>query len=127
MEKHLRCGELYAEKKAFEEAIIAGQSVPCPQCGLSGRKDDTGGEVCTHMRCASCNTEWCYCCGKSVDEVDKARRSGLAAGEPLYGHNEDWESNPKRCPMYLHHIMEVDDEWNKAINEEIEAENQGAD
>ena len=27
------------------------------------------------------------------------------------GHNEDWETNTRRCPMHLGAIGDVDDDW----------------
>lgn len=54
---------------------------------------------------------WCYVCGLNVDACDKAPRVGAAGAEPIYGHNQDWDTNPRRCPMYLHQISDVDEEW----------------
>ncbi len=46
----------------------------------------------------------------------KHRTAGAAAGEPLYGHNEDWETNVHRCPMYLGHVEEIDETWEQEEN-----------
>ena len=51
------------------------------------------------MNCENCGMSWCYCCGMSEADADKAPREGSASQEPLYGHNEDWQTNKKRCPM----------------------------
>lgn len=104
---HLQCSALRREKTAFDEAILAGSGMACPGCNVVGRKDGT----CTHMTCSGCATVWCYLCGLSVDDCDKAPRYGEASQEPIYGHNEGWEENPKRCPMYISMIAEVDGEW----------------
>ena len=55
------------------------------------------------MHCVACDTDWCYLCGLGVDDpnMDRAPRTGQAAADPLYGHNEDWEINTRRCPMFL--------------------------
>lgn len=106
-ETHLLCYELRDEKEAFDKAIVAGNGMPCPGCGVVGRKDG----MCTHMICSGCEQEWCYLCGLSVDDCDKAPRTGDAADEPIYGHNEDWETNPLRCPMYINKIAEIDEDW----------------
>lgn len=106
--QHLMCHDLRAEKAAFDQAIAAGNGMPCPGCGIVGRKDG----MCTHMSCPGCGTVWCYLCGLSVEECDKAVRSGAAADEPIYGHNEDWMNHPTRCPMYITMLAGVDDDWN---------------
>jgi len=81
----------------------------CPSCGVSGRKDD----ACTHMTCVKCHTQWCYCCGLSVDDADKSReRERRGGGDPsLFEHNKHFEINSKRCPMYLSQIGQVDEDW----------------
>jgi hypothetical protein len=107
LERHLSCVALREEKAAFEKALADGGGQTCPGCGVVGRKDG----MCTHMTCQECSTVWCYICGLSVDECDKAPRVGSASREPIYGHNEDWKTNPKRCPMYLSSISDIDEEW----------------
>ena len=104
---HLKCSALREEKSAFDNAIAFGGGMPCPGCGVVGRKDG----MCTHMSCSGCSTVWCYLCGLSVEDCDKAPRYGEASKEPIYGHNEDWEENEKRCPMYISMIANVDEEW----------------
>ncbi|CAB9507992.1 expressed unknown protein [Seminavis robusta] len=104
---HLKCSALSKEKAAFDAAIQAGAGMPCPGCGVMGRKDG----MCTHMTCEGCETDWRYLCGLSVEECDKAPRRGVASSEPIYGHNEGWKTNPKRCPMYMNLIAKVDDDW----------------
>jgi hypothetical protein len=113
---HLKCSALRDEKAAFDEAILSGSGMPCPGCGVIGRKDG----MCTHMTCSGCSTVWCYLCGLSVEDCDKAPRYGEASREPIYGHNEDWAEKPGRCPMYISMIAEVDDSWN--FEEELDDE-----
>jgi hypothetical protein len=105
MAEHFECEELASAKTAVEKALDEGGVMPCPGCGLLGRKDG----ACTHMQCVKCATVWCYFCGDDANKCDKASRTGAAASEPLYGHNEDWETNEHRCPMYLSAICEVDE------------------
>ena len=31
----------------------------------------------------------------------------------MYQHNTDWDTNEKRCPMYLTNIAEIDDRYNE--------------
>lgn len=89
----------------------------------------------------------------SETDCDKAPRRGAAAAQPIYGrvvllkcfvlffiayiflrtgHNEDWENNVNRCPMYLTMICHVDDSWpdpddwgaadgNQDIEEDVDA------
>lgn len=108
MMEHFTCEALANEKKAFDDAIENGQKLPCPKCGLSGMKDDS----CTHMTCPTCFQVWCYFCGKPVEDCDKA--SGGANN--IFDHNHNWDTNPKRCPMYFTQIQDIDQRW--ADNEE---------
>mmetsp|Transcript_12667 Transcript_12667/g.12764 ORF Transcript_12667/g.12764 Transcript_12667/m.12764 type:complete len:86 (+) Transcript_12667:480-737(+) len=75
---HQMCVELYPLKTKIENAIEEGEFRRCPQCGLSGRKD----EYCTHMTCSVCQTVWCYFCGKKEVDCDKDY-----PGNNIYAHN----------------------------------------
>jgi hypothetical protein len=104
---HNLCIKLRKPKDLIEEAIEEGSKMRCPGCKLAGRKDDS----CTHMTCTKCSTEWCYVCGLSVKDCDKAfPRPGRRVND-IYLHKRDWEVNEKRCPMYLTQILEVDMNW----------------
>lgn len=107
MIRHLDCGAQSVNKRLFDAAIAAGNTVPCPGCGLEGRKDG----MCTHMTCQNCGTDWCYLCATRVEELDMAPRTEAASSELIYGHNQDWQTNPRRCPIYMSSISEVDPEW----------------
>ena len=96
-------------KDRFEDIIENSVKASCPKCGIKGMKDD----ACTHMTCDNCGQIWCYICGKGVEVVDKE-----PGHDNIYGHNEDWDTNPDRCPMYLMHISEVDDRWDFNTDEE---------
>jgi hypothetical protein len=100
--KHFICAELFEMKSKIEKAIEDGSKVNCPKCGTGGRKDDN----CTHMTCVKCNNLFCYFCGLSVDDCDKDSEN-----DNIYGHNSDWPTNQKRCPMYLTEIADVDENW----------------
>lgn len=101
------CASLREAKHKVDMALDTGQKMPCPGCGLAGRKD----EACTHMGCPRCHTSWCYLCGFSFDECDKKPpRLGQPAND-IFLHNTDWETNPRRCPMYLTQILDVDPAW----------------
>ena len=116
-EKHLLCHALSEEKAKFDLALAAGNGVACPGCGIVGRKDG----MCTHMTCAGCTTVWCYLCGLSVEDCDKAPRE---RGEPIFGHNEDWQADPERCPMYIGLIGQVDETWEDLAEEADIAEDE---
>lgn len=117
--RHLGCGALRVEKKLFDEALQKGSSMACPSCGVLGRKDG----MCTHMSCA-CGTIWCYVCELGEGECDKAPRKGSVACTPvasearMYAHNEDYEYNWKRCPMYLNLLQNVDEGWGNLKGED---------
>ncbi|CAF2132590.1 unnamed protein product [Rotaria magnacalcarata] len=105
MEKHFKCVELADDKRELDRYVELGQKVPCPNCGLAGMKDD----ACTHMTCLKCSQLWCYFCGKKVEDCDRARDSNNG----IFDHNHNWNLGPKRCPMYLTQIHELDNRWPK--------------
>jgi hypothetical protein len=80
----------------IEEVSYRAQSVPCPACGVRSQKN----ENCTHMVCSNlkCGTRYCYCCGLARGDCDGALPNGYGT------HNQDWQTNPLRCPMYLHYL-----------------------
>ena len=86
-------------KEQWDKVLEEGQNMYCPSCKLGGRKD----ENCTHISCESCGEYWCYFCGHGVSDL------GV---EDLYEeHNEGWQNDSSRCPMYMNEINEVDDRW----------------
>jgi len=101
---HFECAELRPYKLAFETAIESGVKVPCPSCGLAGVKDG----ACAHMTCPRCDTLWCYLCGLDVKDCDKPQGTDPNS---IYQHNVDWETNPRRCPMWLDQVNRVDSRW----------------
>jgi len=101
---HEICAELGPYKRMIENAIHKGTGSTCPSCGHLGRKDD----ACTHIRCVKCQDRYCYVCCLSEASCDKED-----ATRNIYSHNVDWDINPKRCPMYLFQVNEVDDRWSE--------------
>ncbi|CAI2365630.1 unnamed protein product [Moneuplotes crassus] len=99
---HQKCLEYKFMKEEWEKAMEMATKRHCPGCKIGGRKD----EACTHMICDSCGTNWCYVCGKKEDDLDK-----LDPNEGIHSHNEDWDTNPKRCPMFLMQIGDLDQRW----------------
>ena len=89
-------------KEEWDKAIEDGSQRHCPQCGIACMKDDE----CTHIKCPKCKTNWCYVCGEASYNCDTSDYSG-----DLFRHNDDWKTNPKRCPMNLCYISEVDSRW----------------
>lgn len=110
MDDHFVCAEREAElgafKTAWEEAIEMGIKQPCPSCGHNGVKDD----ACTHMTCEACNTVWCYVCGLNCAS-DECSKEPIADMLPCYQHNHNWQSDERRCPMYLTEINQLDPAW----------------
>ena len=91
-------------KDKWDKAINDGQTRKCPGWGERSQKN----LGCTHMRWwnTKCNIEWCYVCGIASKDLD------TESGHPyICGHNSDWETNSKRCPMYLHYISEIDNRY----------------
>ena len=97
------CHELRANKQMIEKAIESGCQQHCPYCQLTGIKDDG----CTHIVCQRCEQPWCYLCGLKEHECVV----GENVEPSLSAHNEDWQSNKNRCPMYLYNIHELDVQW----------------
>lgn len=109
--RHFECSKLGHHLFKLEDAIDKGMKSKCPKCGLGGMKDDG----CTHIACAKCGTNFCYICGLSEKDCDKADPSGS-----IFSHNADWEKNKKRCPMYLSQISEIDQSWPENDDESLE-------
>jgi len=111
------CAPFQKWKTQIEALVEANSMRECPnirinedksvtRCGYRGVKD----EGCTHMTCARCREQWCYLCGKTLAQLDKSADSKGS----IYGHNVNWKINSNRCPMFLHHIAEVDSKWPNA-------------
>ncbi|CAI2374520.1 unnamed protein product [Moneuplotes crassus] len=109
---HHKCYEYKDVKEDWDKAIESGTKRCCPECKVGGIKDD----ACTHMICDNCNTVWCYFCGKKESDLDKSDPNGN-----IFKHNEDWEINDKRCPMYLTQIGQIDDRWSCDSDKEAKA------
>ncbi len=99
---HMLCAEMAADKAVIEAAIEKGNGMECPHCGLTGRKDSN----CTHITCEGCRESFCYVCGVAEAKLNKHNPNG-----PINSHNVDWATNPRRCPMYLTQIGEIDIRW----------------
>ncbi|CAI2374492.1 unnamed protein product [Moneuplotes crassus] len=106
---HHKCYEYKDIKEDWDKAIESGTKRYCPKCKVGGVKDD----ACTHMVCDNCDTIWCYFCGKEEAKLNKSDPKGS-----IYRHNDDWHINPKRCPMYLIDIGQIDQRWNTENDEE---------
>jgi len=104
--------ELKTYKKMINQAIELGSLQRCPHCQLTGIKDDN----CTHMVCERCELRWCYICGMKEEECDVDEY----ANRTLSNHNQGWESNKKRCPMYLKYIHNIDHRWPRSDRECLE-------
>lgn len=80
----------------WQEALKAGMSRSCPNCGHDGRKDDQW----VHIACEKCKTDWCYLCGARDIPMSGPNR-----------HYSDWKTKPGRCPQFLNNISGYDDRW----------------
>jgi len=65
------------------------------------------GDACTHMTCRKCNLKICYICLKDENEIDYDKKQI----SKIFGHNNDWKQNNKRCPMYITQFNEIDNSW----------------
>jgi hypothetical protein len=84
--------ELGNLKHTVIEALTKGVTVCCPHCKTKGEKDDK----CMHIQCESCNTEWCYCCGRrrgSNGTRDTcSREHGCDSTSPFLESQPGWEN-----------------------------------
>ena len=108
-ERHFLCEELAPLKKKVEDAILEGNTNSCPKCKFKvGRKD----EKCNQINCINCGIQWCYCCGKALDDV---------GGMPHLFSGNDWQIEKKNCPAWLKEFHEKDQTWpdddSKAVDE----------
>lgn len=94
-----RCGRVGALRDEVIDIINLGSQGTCPnvQCNFSAMKD----EACTHIICTKCRLKWCYVCGLPEAKWDGGSHS----------HNSEWQTNKKRCPMYLDFIHQVNGTW----------------
>ena len=76
---------------------------PNPSCKSRWVKDSD----CTHMKWFTCGTNYCYFWGKAEADCNKSDSNG-----GLARHNDDWKTNPKRCPIFLLQIHKIDKRWN---------------
>ncbi len=51
-------------------------------------------------------------CGLDEAACDKEDPDGT-----IYSHNEDWDLNPLRCPMFLIEVNKVDERWTEDDDE----------
>ena len=65
------------------------------------------GSGCTHMKCKKCNSPLCYICGMNGTEFDYDKTNK----DMIFGHNTNWKTNIKRCPMYLKEFHTIDNTW----------------
>jgi len=110
-EKHFQCAELFPYKKIWDDALSQGAKIPCPKCGVGGRKDN----ACTHMTCVKCKTLFCYVCGLDIANCDKEQGEDYSQTS-LMPHHVNWKKNIQRCPMYLNEISEIDKRWPQENN-----------
>lgn len=75
-------------RQAVLEAFTKGGTVCCPECSAKGEKDDQ----CMHIRCQSCATDWCYCCGRKREDGG-CHGSNKCDAESCYLENSPgWDS-----------------------------------
>ena len=79
-------------RDAVQEALTKGGTVCCPQCKTKGEKDDQ----CMHIKCESCSTEWCYCCGRPRGNhrtpLFCSRESGCDSIGPYLESQPGWDN-----------------------------------
>ena len=106
---HLKCFKFMELRKELVDAITNGGQRQCPKWKIRRRKDN----ACTHMTWDKCNAVYWYVWEQSADKVDveggeSCTEEGISR---LFEHNEDWETNEKRCPLWLERIQQIDKRW----------------
>ena len=95
----------YAEMRNEWDMILergAMRFCPNPSCKARWVKDTD----CTHMKWFTWGTNYCYFWGKAEADWNKSDPKGGMAR-----HNDDWNTNPKRCPLLLISIQDIDPKW----------------
>lgn len=92
-------GEMSELREKISTALLAAHSVPCPTCNMTWIKN----LQCTHMTCTGCGTEFCYCCGKSVEQLQLEDPTIVK----LFLHNDGWPTRTGSCPMYLEEYRQL--------------------
>jgi hypothetical protein len=89
------------------EALEDAAGIKCPTCKQRGQKLPS---ECTHITC-DCGTVYCYCCGLSGADVDTSDEYASTDIDRLYGHNDDYSTDEKRCPMWLINFGDKMSNW----------------
>lgn len=117
--KHEDCKRYFEVLLYLEKVIEYAVIKQCPKCKsrIANEMDSPRikDATCTHIRCTKCNMHYCYICGGHEDTIDKSHTTGKI---PIYRHNDDWDKNANRCPMYVRDFFKVIPSW---PNDETEA------
>lgn len=93
----LRCGSSVVLRNETLQVINRASKCRCPGCGHEGQKDDN----CTSILCPACRLKWCYVCEQAAKNW----------GGDEWTHNQNWENDANRCPMYLNFINTKNPAW----------------
>jgi hypothetical protein len=106
---HQSCKDSYYICELLLKAMSLSKIGLCAKCKDNNQEDVEylKGTGCTHMTCKKCNNSLCYICGRRGNDLDYNK----AKTNIIYGHNDDWKTNLKRCPMYLKNFHEIDTTW----------------
>jgi hypothetical protein len=99
-------------QKIFD-ALEDAAGVKCPDCQQRGQKLPS---ECTHITC-DCGTVFCYCCGLKGEEVDTSDPYASSSIDRLYGHNDEYQHDEKRCPMWLVNFGDLITDWPSEVED----------
>jgi len=105
---HKKCKSLYAAYRSLEKFIEFNLCFSCKKCKSRYIKEKIAKDMkakfgeCSHIMCNQCNKESCYFCMGHLDDVSKSNNT-------IFGHNADYKTNSKRCPLYVTHLANINE------------------
>lgn len=100
LETHPNWSSHKALLEEWEKVISIGSKRSWPNCETDFMLKDNG---CTHITCPNWRKRWWYVCSKPESKWQKEGTGHV--------HNTNWQTDKKRCPLFLHDIHTVDKSW----------------
>jgi hypothetical protein len=110
---HVNCNKFQKVCNALEKLSATAYVSKCSECkklqkSTNYEPPSMKDQNCTHIACPKCNSTSCYFCSGHVDHVDKCPNS---SEDPIFMHNVSWQTNKKRCPLYVGYLNEIYKDW----------------
>ncbi len=116
---HRECKTYYEIMLDLENIMQYAVIKSCPKCKsrIINEKDTPRIKdgSCAHIKCLRCHMDYCYICGGHEENLDY---NNNLTKQRIFRHNDEWQTNGKRCPMYIRDFSKVVKMWPK---DEIQA------